>query len=217
MDTSLRRWRILRPLVLALAASCLVAGAVLVWWPAPVGSPVLVAARPLGPGDRIGTRDLRVVHVPPDARPEDALDTGAARPTTWSGGALARGTILTASNSGAVGAAGLAPGERQVSVPVAASQALVVRAGDVVDVWSTPSMCDQSTCTASLLASAVRIISSVVAGDPSWDPSRTSDAQVTLVLRVEDIDRVLGHAGTNSLTMVLRPGGAATDLSGEIP
>lgn len=215
-DSSARRWRMLRPLVLALAAVCLVTGAVLACWPTPSGTPVLVAARPLAPGDGVDAHDLRVVPVPGDAVPEDVLAVDAPLPATWSGTDVTPGTILTESNSRVGGSGGLAPGERQVTVPVDASQASVVRAGDVVDVWSTPSMCDQSTCTASLLASAVRITSSVVTGDPAWDPSTTSDALVTMVLRVEDIDRVLGQAGTNSLTMVLRPGGAATDSSGEI-
>lgn len=215
--SSARRWRILRPFLLSLVAAGLVAGAVFAWIPPPQGTPVLVTTQVLAPGDTLERDDVRVVRVPDDAVPTDALEVESTLPATWPVEGVEAGTILTDSNTGDTTVGVLAPGERQVTIAMDAAQASLVHTGDVVDVWSTPSMCDQGTCTASLLASAVRIVSSVVTGDPSWGSATTPDAQVTLILRVEDIDRVLGHAGTNSLTVVLRPSGSASDSSGEIP
>lgn len=217
LDSPARRWRLLRPLLLSAIAAALVAAAFLAWRPAPEGSPVLVTGRALVPGQELGTDAVRIVRVPQAAVPEDALGADARLPGAWTGAQIGAGVILTESNAGSDASRALGAGERQVTVAIDARQAATLRAGDVVDIWSMPTMCDQSTCSASLLASAVRITSSVVTGDPSWGPSTTTDARVSVILRVEDIDRVLGQAGTNTLNMVLRPGGAASHSSGDFP
>ena len=201
---------VLRSVVLALALAGLVIGALMALRPPPTGVPALVAARALEPGRALTPGDTHVVAVPPEALPEDALDVDGELPATWDGPAITTGTVLTESNvAGSPLSRALGPDQAQITVSVPATQVDGVVAGDLVEVWASPDACADRSCAAALLADGVRIASVSVAEDSPWESS--SGAHVGLVLQASDTDRVLGHAGSGSLSLVLRPLGA-TDV-----
>lgn len=211
-------WARVRPLVLALAAVGLVVGALLALHPAPEGVPVVVARRTLTTGAALTREDVRVVLVPREARPEDALAVDEALPPTWAGQTLPSGTVLTETNlAGSAMSRALAPGFALVVVNVGADQVHDIAVDDRVDVWAPPTSCDETACTAVLLAEQVRIASVVVEEDPSWGSAAV--ARVGLVLRADGTDRVLGHSGTGMLSLVLRPvvAGSGTTSTGDDP
>ena len=193
-----------RPLLVAFLLAGVVVCSLLALRPAPEGIEVLVARRTLEEGDPLDSGALRTIRVPPEAVPQDALRPGAQLPTHLPGGALPRGTMLSETTlAGSAQARTLAPHQARVALTVPMDQAVGLEPGDTVDIWSAPQMCDGSGCEASLLAEAVRLTSKVVDEDSSWGNSPT--ARVGLVLRAVDTGRVLGHTGTGTLSLVLRP------------
>lgn len=208
----------LRPVLCAVLLAGLVVSVLLALRPQPEGLPVLVLRHRVVEGGALSRADVREVRVPEAAVPADALDTDAILPGTWQGAPLDEGTILTESNvDGSAGGRVLGAGEARLSLVVPLHQAAGLEAGDIVDIWSAPQVCDGSGCVASLLAQEVRLTSMVVDDDSSWGNSPT--ARVGLVLRVVDTGRVLGHTGAGTLSLVLRPPGGApvTQHRGDSP
>ncbi|MFC7579861.1 hypothetical protein ACFQWG_01270 [Schaalia naturae] len=203
-------WPVMRPVVAALALAGLVAGALLALRPAPQGVPVLVVRHDVATGQSLSDGDVWTVLVPPRARPADALEAGSSLPTAWEAAPIRAGTVLTESNvAGSPASRALSPGEAQVLLAVGADQAQGIAAGDLVDLWAPPPSCEENPCSASLLASEVRITSVVAPEASGWASSET--VRVGVILRAADTDVVLGHAGSGSLSLVLRAPGATAD------
>ena len=193
-----------RPLLTALLLAGVVVCALLALRPQTEGVVVLVARNTVEDGAPLSDADVQEALVPPEARPEDALDPGAHLPATWTGSTLRAGTVLSESNvAGSPASRALRAGEARLMLTVPLDQSVGLVVGDSVDIWSSPQMCDGSGCAASLLAEAVRLTSIVVDEDSSWGNSPT--ARVGLVLRAVDTGRVLGHTGAGTLSLVLRP------------
>ncbi len=201
--TTLPTWATVRTIVLAVALTGLVVGSLLALRPAPPGVPVLVARHDIATGQAVSAGDLARVLVPSAARPVDALSADAAPPTTWESAPLVEGTVLTESNvAGSPASRALGPGQAQVILSVGADQVQGLSPGDLVDVWAIPRTCEDTTCAASLLAPAVRIASIPVSEESTWTTSEA--ARVGVILRAVDTELVLGHAGSGSLSLVLR-------------
>ncbi len=214
-----RRWRLWRPIVLAVLLAALVGGALSALRPVPEGNPTLVAVRAVSTGDAFSREDVREVRIPDEARAEDALDIDAPLPGTWVGPDIAAGTVLTDSVVAASASAReLSADEVRLSVSVGTDQVQGLAPGDVVDVWAPPQTCAENSCAASLLAENARITSILVDGGSSW--GSPSSAHTDLVLREQDVDLVLGHAGTGMLALVLHPTGTVPDrssMTGDLP
>jgi len=208
-----------RTVVLAVALAGLVMGSLLALRPAPQGVAVLVARHDIDTGQALSDDDIARVLVPGSARPADALSPDAEPPPTWESAPLVEGTVLTESNvAGSPASRALGPGQAQVMLSVGADQVQGLAPGDLVDVWAVPHTCEDTTCAASLLAPAVRIASVPVSEESTWTTSDT--ARVGVILRAVDTELVLGHAGSGSLSLVLRAPGnadASTDSTGAPP
>ena len=197
------RWPAVRALLLATALAAVAVGALIAMRPAPDGVAVLVARRDVATGERLSPGDVAQVRVPVPARPADALDSVDDLPPTWPSAPIRQGTVLTETNvAGSPESRALGPDEARLVLSVGADQAVGLAAGDAVDLWSTPLLCDAEPCAASLLAASVRITSVQEPEEASWSSSDT--ARVGVVVRSRDIDAVLGHAATGSLSLVLR-------------
>lgn len=135
-----RRSRFLRARARRVLAALLVGVAawvtVTVARPAPVqdGIPVLVAARDLPAGARVGDSDLRVVRVPPDAVPDRVVLDPVSAASAVLAGPLGAGEVLTTTRLRGPGLlAGAPSGTVAVSVPLADPSILdSLRAGDRV-------------------------------------------------------------------------------------
>ena len=148
------------------------------------------------------------VRVPPAARPADALFSLDGLPVTWEAGRVEVGTTLSESIlAGSPASRALSAGEAQLVLPVSRDQAIGVEPGDVVDVWAAPGMCEGAGCVATLLAAQARITSVVVDSDSPW--GALPSARVGIVLQAVETDRVLGHTGSGTINLVLRPPGTA--------
>jgi Flp pilus assembly protein CpaB len=108
---------------------------------------VVVAARALSPGERIGAGDVRVTEVSPALVPRGAIGGVQDAVGRWVDTALPAGAIvvtsLIRSKPAAVLPSGvqLRAGYRVLSVPVTPASALggAIHAGDLVDVFAVPS------------------------------------------------------------------------------
>lgn len=196
-------WPILRRLLVSLAVVCLGGGALLLWSMPSSGKGVLVVAHPLNAGERTDTGALIVRQTPEDLTPADALSSPQSLPEVWHGPRLEAGTIITESLiDGSPGGRALRPGVTRISVLLDPLRVPEVASGDVVDVWATPKICDENVCLASLISREVEIVSYSSVDSTQW--SGPVGVRLELLVRDADIDKVLGHAGAGTLSLVLR-------------
>lgn len=197
-----KSWRLWRTVLLVLAAALAASSLTLV--ACSRGVDVLVLTRALSPGDALVPDAITRVRVPEQALPADALTPDDPLPESWPGGQVEAGTILSESIvSGSALGRSLNPGKTIVSVVLDQTQLPPVEGGDRVDLWGLPHNCDEVGCSAALLAQDARISSVSVSDAPAWESSAA--ARLDIIVNEADVRLVLGHAGTGTLSLALRP------------
>ncbi|WP_131245815.1 hypothetical protein [Schaalia suimastitidis] len=165
--------------------------------------PVVMTQGSLMTGTPKATAPLSIQYVPKELAPSDAFHSVDEIADQWHGIAVQADTILTRSLlEGSPEGRAVPSGHSRISVTLDAASTPPLAPGDHVDVWAIPSLCDQSVCSASLIASDVRIVSTEALEGSYWGTS--SALRVDLITSDSDTDMVLGHSGTGTLSLSLR-------------
>lgn len=172
------------------------------------GAPVVVAAHDLPAGTTLEAGDVALANWPADLVPGGAATQVADVLGARIGGPATRGEALTTARLlGAGPVAGITTGHVAVVVP-SGPAGLLLRPGDLVDVYSAPQgldfaaeSVDGSTPAAELVAASVRVI----AAAPTTDERSRVSLDGYVVLDADDNTAArLAGAGDRVLTLVVR-------------
>jgi pilus assembly protein CpaB len=180
------------------------------------GESILVAAHDLAAGTQLVAADLKSARWPHSVAPPGAIRTAAAAIGERTGAPIGRGEALTSARLlGRDPLSGLSPGQVAVMVPTGI-QGLVLRAGDVVDVYArdddplglaapdasgSPDAHDSASLSTRVIA-ASRILAIVPPGAGRQAPA----ASYALIAVDEATAARFAATPTTALTVVLRGG-----------
>lgn len=199
----MKTWPLVRGVILACACALLAGGGVLAFSPSIPTVEVTVSTRPFSSGDSLTAADFTVVRIPVEAAPQDAFTREEPLPHTWEGTPIASGTILTESNVlGSAAQRKLTSDEARISIILDSTHMPSIEVGDRVDLWGLPVNCGEDSCPATLISSKVRIASITVRDGSQWDSAQP--CQLDLIVNPTDQGKILGHAGTGTLSLSLR-------------
>lgn len=163
---------------------------------------VVVAARDLPSGTRLGSHDIGSVDLPVDAVPDGAYVPGQAPVGRLVAAPLRRGQPLT--DTGVVGpglAAGLPGGQVLTSVSVPAATALLVRPGDQVDVVAGGA----GATSATVIAETATVVA--VPRGPTASQSGSQGQALLLAVNEDAALGVVQAALVAPLQVLVRPAG----------